>query len=699
MNDSPPAADGSQTYDVTLTIDQTNTADAKYDALSAVTVNAVNRDDEFGLNVSAVTGQATEAGGTATFTVALLTQPSAAVTVAVSSRDPGEGTASPSSLVFTTGNWNTARTVTVTGVDDSIDDGTVTWQVRLDPASGDASYDGLDDVDVDVTTTDNDRPPTVTLSLDPASIPENGGVSTVTARLSHPSSADTTVTVTASPVESSGAVAGDYTLSSANTLTIAAGSISSGGVVTITARNNDVDAASDKTVTVSGDAENGMGVGAVTGAVLEIADDDEKGFEFNPETVLVAAGATATYTVALTSMPAGTVTVTISSDNGDLTVSPGRLTFAPSDWNAPQTVTVTATDDGDDYADAASLTHTASGGGYDGVTKTLAVAVAGGAKVMVGGAGETAYRIGGRTVTVKVEAGVPAGIELDLAALPESNERLTLTFAPEDAPAESDRFTYESAGARTVVDVTVTEGTVRSPGLRLCLPVEEDVRDAARGRPLLLLHYDGSAWADVPGSAASTDGTMVCADRVMSFSPFAVGYEDGKPMLERVTETSQCQYEEKGEPKLRCEFTVDEAIEPVTLPKATGDEPIDYALSPEKLPPGLKRDGPELRRLSGTPTEETVEEAPPTYTWTAIDVDGDDAKLTVTIKVVSNLKEARARLKAINESILPELSRATWGSAVDAVTRRLESPDPGGGVLASGLGERGVDAAVERTRA
>ena len=133
VNDSPPAADGSQTYDVTLTIDQTNTADARYDALSAVTVRAVNRDDEFGLNVSAVTGQATEAGGMATFTVALLTQPSAPVTVSVSSRDAGEGTASPSSLVFTTGNWNTARTVTVRGVDDSVDDGTVTWQVRLDP--------------------------------------------------------------------------------------------------------------------------------------------------------------------------------------------------------------------------------------------------------------------------------------------------------------------------------------------------------------------------------------------------------------------------------------------------------------------------------------------------------------------------------------------------------------------------------------
>ena len=86
------AADGSRDYTVTLTIDQTNTADSRsYDALSAVTVYARNRDNEFGLNVSAVSGQATEAGGQATFTVSLRTQPTAAVTVSVASQDASEG--------------------------------------------------------------------------------------------------------------------------------------------------------------------------------------------------------------------------------------------------------------------------------------------------------------------------------------------------------------------------------------------------------------------------------------------------------------------------------------------------------------------------------------------------------------------------------------------------------------------------------
>ena len=65
----------------------------------------------------------TEAGGTATFTVVLNTQPTANVTIALSSSNTAEGTVSPASLVFTSANWNVAQTVTVTGVDDAVVDG------------------------------------------------------------------------------------------------------------------------------------------------------------------------------------------------------------------------------------------------------------------------------------------------------------------------------------------------------------------------------------------------------------------------------------------------------------------------------------------------------------------------------------------------------------------------------------------------
>ena len=57
----------------------------------------------------------TEGGGTATFTVALTSTPSADVTIALESSDPTEGVVSPSELVFNTTDAQLPKSVTVTG--------------------------------------------------------------------------------------------------------------------------------------------------------------------------------------------------------------------------------------------------------------------------------------------------------------------------------------------------------------------------------------------------------------------------------------------------------------------------------------------------------------------------------------------------------------------------------------------------------
>ena len=69
-----------------------------------------------GFTISAISGNTTEAVGTATFTVVLKTQPTANVTLPISSSDLTEGTVSTASLTFTSANWNVAQTVTVTGL-------------------------------------------------------------------------------------------------------------------------------------------------------------------------------------------------------------------------------------------------------------------------------------------------------------------------------------------------------------------------------------------------------------------------------------------------------------------------------------------------------------------------------------------------------------------------------------------------------
>ena len=348
-------------YTVTLTVDRTDTADAKYDALSAVTVYAVNVDHLHGLDVGAVSGQATEAGGTATFTVALLTQPSAAVTVAVTSRDPGEGSVSPSALTFAPSAWNTALTVTVTGVQDPVDDGAAAWSVRLDPSSGDASYGGLADEDVAVTTTDDDDPPTVTMALDPASVSESGGVATVTARLSHPSGAATTVTVAASA--GADTEAGDFTLSSPANLTVAAGATTSSGTVTVAANADTVDEP-DGSVAVTATIDNARAAAdgttmAVTDATLAIADDDDPPALSisSPRVSEGAAGAVLSFAVGLDAASGKQVTVryadagdgTAASNEDYTALAAGTLTFAAGE--TAKTVEVTVRGDTADEPD------------------------------------------------------------------------------------------------------------------------------------------------------------------------------------------------------------------------------------------------------------------------------------------------------------------------------------------------------------
>ncbi len=97
----------------------------------------------------------TEDGGSYSFTVVLDTQPSAAVSIAVSSSDTTEGTVDKNSLVFTTTNWNIPQMVTVTGQADALTDGDQDYTIILAAAvSTDTNYHGIDPIDIAITNND-----------------------------------------------------------------------------------------------------------------------------------------------------------------------------------------------------------------------------------------------------------------------------------------------------------------------------------------------------------------------------------------------------------------------------------------------------------------------------------------------------------------------------------------------------------------
>ncbi len=107
----------------------------------------------------------TEAGGTAVFQVALATQPVANVTIGLSLSDGTEASLSVPSLTFTAANWNTPQIVTVTGLDDSLDDGDVAYSlITAAASSADPNYNGLTAADVALVNLDDTDTAGITVS-------------------------------------------------------------------------------------------------------------------------------------------------------------------------------------------------------------------------------------------------------------------------------------------------------------------------------------------------------------------------------------------------------------------------------------------------------------------------------------------------------------------------------------------------------
>jgi hypothetical protein len=97
----------------------------------------------------------TEIGGTAVFAILLDSQPSASVTIGVSSTDRGEGVLSDSAVVFAASQWNVSQTVTVTGKNDVWVDSDISYNITTAAASSsDTNFHGASVVDIGVTNLD-----------------------------------------------------------------------------------------------------------------------------------------------------------------------------------------------------------------------------------------------------------------------------------------------------------------------------------------------------------------------------------------------------------------------------------------------------------------------------------------------------------------------------------------------------------------
>ena len=446
-------ADGDIAYTI-LTAAAVST-DGSYSGFDAADVSVTNTDnDTAGITVSPTSGlTTTEAGGTATFTVVLNSQPTADVTIALSSSDLTEGTVGPASLTFTAANWNVAQTVTVTGVDDAIDDGDVAYTIVTAAAvSTDGSYNGFDAADVSVTNTDND---TAGITVTPTSgltTTEAGGTATFTVVLDTQPTADVTIALSSSDLT-------EGTVGPAS-LTFTAGNWNVAQTVTVTGvddaiADGDIAYSIVTAAAISTDG-NYSGFNAADVSVTN-TDNDTAGITVSPTSGLTTteAGGTATFTVVLDTQPTADVTIALSSsDLTEGTVGPASLTFTAANWNVAQTVTVTGVDDAIADGDVAYSIVTAAAVSTDGSYSGFDAADVSVTNTDNDAAGITVSPTSGLTTT---EAGGTATFTVVLTSQPTADVTIALSSSDlSEGTVGPASLTFTSANWNVAQTVTVT---------------------------------------------------------------------------------------------------------------------------------------------------------------------------------------------------------------------------------------------------
>ena len=380
VNDNTDEDNGS----VTVTVN-TGTGYTVGSSNSSATVT-VNDNDTAGVTVSQSARTVAENGGTATYTVGLDTRPAGQVIITVTAGgaafvDGPGGTAKPKAkdtLTFTTSNWSTAQTVTITGQNDNIvnmgGQRTRTITHTIEAGHGDGrkyrpvALTTFSIPSVTVTVTDDDTPstPEANFGAGASSIAEGGGTQNVAVNLSPAPSANVTVNYTLS----GGATRGtDYYISG---VTSNSGSITVGtsGTANIpVAITDDSVVESNETIILTLGSGTGYDVGTTRAThTLTITDNDRA--TATPELTItggsaVTEGGDASFVIAANPAPSSSITVAYTVSQSGAFVASGQLGSKTRSISAASTTfTISTEDDNVDEANGSVTVTLDNGNGY-----------------------------------------------------------------------------------------------------------------------------------------------------------------------------------------------------------------------------------------------------------------------------------------------------------------------------------------------
>jgi hypothetical protein len=234
-----------------MTVDDWGDSGVHYDTAGQVLLGerfadaAISRIDS-GVMISESGGvtSVTEGAATDDYTVTLTRAPSADVTVSITT--DSQVSASPAILTFTTGNWATPQNVTVTAVNDTMDESNHSGTIHHDLSSSDLSFGGLPLSGVSVSIIDNDANVAPVLAAIPPQIVKKGSPLTFTAHATDDGLPTNTLSYSLI-----GAPAGASIDSSSGSFTWTPAGDQGPGIFNFTVQVSDGNLADDQTVSVT----------------------------------------------------------------------------------------------------------------------------------------------------------------------------------------------------------------------------------------------------------------------------------------------------------------------------------------------------------------------------------------------------------------------------------------------------------------
>ena len=340
--------DGDVSYDITLRVNSVN--DAAYRGISS-SFSVTNTDDDVAGYIYSVVPsvilQTTEAGGSSSLTVKLQTQPSQNVIISYSVSDTAEAVLNTPQLTFTPNNWNAEQLLIVTGRDDFVDDGDVTFQLTASVSTTDLVYTNISPPFLTVTNTDDDVADVAVSPNAGLQTSEDGTVTSVfTVVLKSKPLSNSLVSI---PISSSLATEGTP---SALQLQFTGSNWNISQTITVSGTDDDVvDGPIDYSIIV-GVAVNYHNINP-TDVQLTNIDNDVASLVVNQlqqSDVVDELGSTTSRTVRLQSKPSDSVTIPLTvSDDTEISLNIQQLLFTTVNWNILQTIIVSGLND--DIAD------------------------------------------------------------------------------------------------------------------------------------------------------------------------------------------------------------------------------------------------------------------------------------------------------------------------------------------------------------